>query len=63
MARFRVEHRTEDHVVVLGQTDAPAAAQAALSAHAMRLIDAGETGDLVLVDQATGVDVARRSLN
>jgi hypothetical protein len=62
MTVLRIEHRTEGETHLLGHTDAPAAAQAALSARAMQLIASGATGELVLVDEATGEVVARRSL-
>lgn len=59
---YRLEHRSETGVVVIGHTTAGDARQAELSAHAARLIAAGEMGELVLVDEATGAVVARRRL-
>jgi hypothetical protein len=59
---YRIEHRTGDAVAVLGYTTATHARQADLSEHASRLMAAGATGELVLVDEATGKDVARRRL-
>jgi len=59
---FRIEHQTGNEVRILGHTDAPASGQAALSALAMQLIGAGESGELVLVDEQSGEEVARRSL-
>ena len=63
MTTYRIEHQSEAGRVVVGHTDAPAAAQAALSARAMQLIAEGATGELVLVDEATGAEVARRTLH
>lgn len=62
MSTYRIEHQTEDGTTVLGHTDAPAAGQMELSARAMRLIAEGATGELVLVDEKSGEEVARRSL-
>ena len=62
MHSYRIEHQSEAGRVVVGRTDAPAAAQAALSARAMQLIAQGATGELVLVDEVTGMEVARRTL-
>ncbi|MEA2598205.1 MAG: hypothetical protein QOF01_4674 [Thermomicrobiales bacterium] len=59
---YRIEHRSADAVVVLGHTTAAHARQADLSEHASRLMATGATGELVLVDEATGEDVARRRL-
>lgn len=59
---YRIEHRTGDAVTVLGHTTASHARQSDLSEHASRLMAAGATGELVLVDEATGEDVARRRL-
>ena len=60
--RYRVEHRSEGRVVVIARTSAGDARQAELSEHAARLIAAGATGELVLVDEATGDELARRHL-
>jgi len=62
MNTYRIEHQSDDETTVLGRTDAPAAGQAELSARAMQLIGEGARGELVLVDEATGEEVARRSL-
>jgi hypothetical protein len=61
-ARYRVEHRSEGHTVVIARTSAGDASQAELSEHAARLVAAGATGEVVLVDEATGEDLARRFL-
>ena len=62
MNTYRIEHHSEDGITILGRTDAPAAGQAELSARAMQLIADGAHGELVLVDEVTGEEVARRSL-
>ncbi len=62
MSTYRIEHRTVDGVVVVGRSDAADASQAELSELAGQLMLAGETGELVLVDEATGEEVARRHL-
>ena len=62
MATFRVEHRTEQGTTVVGRTSDVYARQEELSQHAARLMRAGATGELVLVDEATGEEVARRPL-
>jgi hypothetical protein len=62
MSSYRIEHQTDDGVTILGHTDAPAAGQVDLSRQAMRLIAEGATGELVLIDEASGEAVARRSL-
>ena len=62
MNTYRIEHQSDDGTTVLGRTDAPAAGQAELSARAMQLIGEGARGELVLVDESTGEEVARRSL-
>jgi hypothetical protein len=59
---YRIEHRTDDVVTVLGHTTASHARQSDLSEHASRLMATGATGELVLVDETTGEDVARRRL-
>jgi hypothetical protein len=59
---YRLEHRTGDGVAVLGRTTSARARQADLSEQAARLMAVGATGELVLVDEATGEDVARRRL-
>lgn len=62
MSTYRIEHHSDDGTTVLGHTDAPAAGQIELSAYAMRLIAKGETGEVVLIDEESGEQVARRSL-
>jgi hypothetical protein len=47
---------------VLGYTSTSHARQSDLSERASRLVTAGATGEFVLVDEATGEDVARRRL-
>jgi hypothetical protein len=59
---YRIEHRAGDAIVVLGHTTSAYARQADLSQHASRLMTTGATGELVLVDEGTGEDVARRRL-
>jgi hypothetical protein len=59
---YRIEHRSGDTVAVLGRTTALHARQSDLSEHASRLMATGATGELVLIDEATGEDVARRRL-
>jgi hypothetical protein len=62
MSTYRIEHQTDVGVTIIGHTDSPAAGQADLSARAMRLIAEGATGELVLIDEASGEQVARRAL-
>ena len=62
MSTYRVEHRTADGTAVVARTSDVHARQEELSQHAARLMRAGATGDLVLVDEATGEEVARRTL-
>jgi hypothetical protein len=59
---YRIEHRDGEFVTILGRTTAAHARQADLSEHAARLMATGATGELVLIDEATGEDVARRHL-
>jgi hypothetical protein len=61
-ARYRVEHRSEGRAVMIAQTSAGDASQAELSELAARLVAAGATGEVVLVDVATGEVLARRYL-
>ena len=61
-ARYRVEHRSEGRAVVIARTSAGDASQAELSQHAARLAATGATGEVVLVDEATGEELARRHL-
>ena len=62
MTAYRVEHRRGWNTTVVGRTADPQARQAELSQHAARLMRDGATGHLVLVDEATGVEAARRQL-
>jgi hypothetical protein len=62
MQTYRVEHRTGDTVNIVTRTSDVHASQEELSHHAARLRAAGATGELVLVDETTGEDVARRYL-
>ena len=62
MSTYRVEHRTADGTAVVARTSDVYARQEELSQHAARLMRQGATGELVLVDEATGEDVARRTL-
>lgn len=59
---YRLEHRSGESVAVLGRTVAAHACQTDVSEHAARLMAVGASGELVLVDEATGEDVARRRL-
>jgi hypothetical protein len=59
---YRIEHRTGEATHIVGWTSDAHARQEDLSRHAARLIAAGATGELVLVEAATGTDVARRFL-
>ena len=59
---YRVEHRSRDQVIVVARTSAADAGQAELSELAARLMAAGATGQLVLVDETTGTEMARRLL-
>jgi len=61
-ATYRIEHRSGDAVAVLGYSDDPFAPYTALPPIAMRLIDLGATGVILLVAQATGDVLARRAL-
>ncbi len=62
MSTYRVEHRTDDTVEIVAHTSDVHASQEELSHHAARLSATGATGELVLVDETTGEDVARRYL-
>ena len=59
---YRIEHRRGDAVVVVAYSDDPLAPYTELGPHAMRLLDAGATGVLLLVEQATGDLLGRRAL-
>ena len=58
--RYRVEHHTNGAVAVLGVTDDWAIT--ALAPYAIDLLAQHATGQLVLIEQATGRVVDRRSL-
>ena len=58
--RYRVEHHTNGTVVVLGYSDDWA--MTALAPYAIELLARHETGQLVLVEQASGRVVDRRGL-
>jgi hypothetical protein len=62
VSTYRVEHRTAGTATVVAHTSDVHASQEELSQHAARLTAAGATGELVLVDETTGEDVARRYL-
>ena len=62
MRFYRVEHRTEDSVEVVAYTSDVYASQQGLSRYAADLFMAGATGEVVLVDETTGDEVARRLL-
>ena len=59
---YRIEHRSGGCVAIVGHASSADARQGELSRHAARLLAEGATGELVLVDEATGEDVARRNL-
>jgi hypothetical protein len=59
-ARYRVEHHTNAMVAVLGVTDDWA--MTALAPYAIDLLAQQETGQLVLIEQASGRVVDRRRL-
>ncbi len=59
-ARYRVEHHTNGTVVVLGFTDDWA--MTALAPYAVDLLATRTTGQLLLIDQASGRVADRRSL-
>lgn len=61
-AAYRLEHRAGGTVAIVGRTSSADARQAELSRVAERLIANGATGELVLVEEATGREVARRRL-
>ena len=62
-AAYRVEHRRGDAVAVLGETDDPLARHTLLGPLAVRLLDVGAEGSLLLVEQETGEVIARRALH
>jgi hypothetical protein len=59
---YRIEHRTKGTARIIARTSDVHARHSELSDHAARLISEGMTGELVLVEEATGVEVARRAL-
>ncbi len=58
--RYRVEHRIQGTCIVLGETDDWA--MTALAPYAVQLVDEHGTGELVLIEQASGRVVDRRRL-
>jgi hypothetical protein len=62
MSTYRVEHRAGGVATVVAHTSDVHARQEELSQLAARLMRQGATGELVLVDEETGDDVARRAL-
>lgn len=60
---YRIEHRTGGTSRIIGWTSDAYARQEELSQHAARLMSAGATGEVVLVEEATGTEVARRMLH
>ncbi len=58
--RYRIEHHTQGTNVMLGETDDWALT--ALAPYAIDLLATHATGELVLIEQATGRVVDRRSL-
>jgi hypothetical protein len=59
---YRIEHRTGGTTMIVARTSDVHARHAELSHHAARLIAAGMTGELILIDETTGTEVARRVL-
>lgn len=62
MARYRIEHRTADATNVIAYSSDPMARQSELSQFAAGLVRDGLSGDIVLVDDESGEELARRSL-
>ncbi|HEY8446765.1 MAG TPA: hypothetical protein VIL01_06615 [Thermomicrobiales bacterium] len=62
MSAYRIEHRVGGQTTVVGHTTDVHARQEELSRIAMKLVAAGATGELVLIDEETGEEVARRYL-
>ena len=60
---YRIEHRRGDAAVVLGRTDDPLAQHSVLAPLAVQLVDAGATGVLLLIEEASGDVLARRALH
>ena len=60
---YRIEHhRGDDARLILGFCDAAPSPQLTLARWAAQLLADGETGQVVLIDQATEAIVARRNL-
>jgi hypothetical protein len=59
---YRIEHRTGDDVASLGRVADLTPHPASLTPFVSRLLLDGRTGVVVLVDEATGVEVARHEL-
>jgi hypothetical protein len=60
---YRIEHhRGGDARLLLAFCDDARRPQMVLAPHADRLLEEGETGEVILVDQATEAVVARRDL-
>ena len=60
---YRIEHRLGDAVAVVGFSDDLFSQYTALPPLAVRLLDVGASGVLLLVEQATGEVFARRALH
>ncbi len=60
--RYRIEHHTGGQVIVLSFTSAWDAVSTALAEYAPRLLAEHATGELCLIEQATGRVVAHRDL-
>jgi hypothetical protein len=60
--RFRVEYRRADEVLVLARVTRVFPHHSTLQPYLTRLVWDGASGEVVLVDEATGADVARRRL-
>ena len=59
--RYRVEHRTRDRAtLIVGFADTPLECRALVAVGAGRALREGTGGDLVVVDQETETDLARR---
>jgi hypothetical protein len=63
MNAYPIDHQRNDGATILGRSNSPAACQAKLSERATRLIGEGARGELLLVNEATGEEVARQSLH
>jgi hypothetical protein len=62
MTSYRIEHRTDTETYILTRTTDVHARQEELSQLAARLILEHASGEIVLVDEQTGEEVARRML-